>query len=281
MKVINRINNNVVLVRNRGKKMIVTGKGVGFKVYPGDTVNEQFVEQKFILKEDGDTDYYVKMLQEISAETLGLSKKIVEIAEEELNKELSGNLIFALADHISFAIERIQEGVEAEHPLAWEIRQFYPREMKAGIRAVELLREETGINIPDGEAVFITMHFVNAVGGLSEQYDASELTEMMVHIVAMIEAYCGCSIDQTSAVFSRFITHLRYYLIRHLNFEIDNSMNEDLLELVREKCPKASKCAEMVTEYFDRECHTQSTPSERLYLTLHINRLITKKGDER
>ena len=82
MKVINRINNNVVLVRNRGKKMIVTGKGVGFKVYPGDTVNEQFVEQKFILQEDCDTDYYVKMLQEISAETLGLSKKIVEIAEE-------------------------------------------------------------------------------------------------------------------------------------------------------------------------------------------------------
>ena len=33
MEVINRINNNVVLVHDGKNRMIVTGKGIGFKVF--------------------------------------------------------------------------------------------------------------------------------------------------------------------------------------------------------------------------------------------------------
>ena len=43
MNVVKRINNNVVLVTEAGVKMIVTGKGIGFKTYPGDEVNRDFI----------------------------------------------------------------------------------------------------------------------------------------------------------------------------------------------------------------------------------------------
>ena len=54
MRVINRINNNVVLVKDGTQKKIVTGKGLGFKVYPGDSINERLIEQRFILQENSD-----------------------------------------------------------------------------------------------------------------------------------------------------------------------------------------------------------------------------------
>lgn len=274
MKVINRINNNVVLVKKDNKKMIVTGKGLGFKVIPNDIVNERMVEQTFILQENYSDDYYSTLLKEIPFEILEVSKEIVELASRELQKEFSTNLIFTLADHITFAISRMDQQMAIDHPLALEIKNFYALEMEVGKKAVDLIEKKLGVVMVNGEILFITMHLVNASGGLTSSYDVAELTDIMVHILGIIEHLFSITIDQETVTFSRFITHLRYYLIRQLHFEIDNSINDELLELVQEKYPKAYACANTVTDYLDTRYNTKSVDSEKLYLTLHINRLL-------
>ena len=277
MRVINRINNNVVLVKDGAQKKIVTGKGLGFKVYPGDTINERLIEQRFILQENSDEDYYVKMLKNIPLEQIKVCEKIVRKGREQLGKPLSDNLIFALADHLNFALDRSSKNMLIDHPLANEIKQFYPNEMEIGKYAIQLIEEEMHIQLPKGEAVFMTMHIVNAVGGLSDTYDVGELTEVMSKIISFIEDYFQCTIDQDSTSFSRFITHLRYYLIRQLKFEIDDSINDELLDIVKEKYPEAYHCAEQIANHLDHLYHSKSADSEKLYLTLHINRLLNKK----
>lgn len=276
MRVINRINNNVVLVKDGRQKMIVTGKGLGFKVYPGDEIREQAIEQRFVLQEDKDEEYYIKMLKKLPLELIGVCEKIVCKSRELLGKQLSDTLVFTLADHVNFTMERMEKNMLIDHPLANEIKQFYPKELEAGKYALALMKEELQIALPAGEAVFITMHIVNASGGLSDTYDVGELTEMMVNIVAFIETYFECEIDQDSSAFSRFITHLRYYLIRQLNFELDDSINEELLEIVKEKYPKAYACAEQIAHQLEENYHSETVDSEKLYLTLHINRLLMK-----
>lgn len=277
MRVINRINNNVVLVKDGSQKKIVTGKGLGFKVYPGDAINERLIEQRFILQENSDEDYYVKMLKNIPLEQIKVCEKIVKKGREQLGKPLSDNLIFSLADHLNFALDRSSKNMLIDHPLANEIKQFYPNEMEIGRYALQLIEEEMHIKLPKGEAVFMTMHIVNAAGGLSDAYDVGELTEMMSKIIAFIENYFQCTIDQDSTSFSRFITHLRYYLIRQLKFEIDDSINEELLDIVKEKYPEAYHCAEQIADHLDHLYRSKSADSEKLYLTLHINRLLNKK----
>ena len=277
MRVINRINNNVVLVKEGSQKKIVTGKGLGFKVYPGDCINEHLIEQRFILQENSDEDYYVKMLKNIPLEQIKICEKIVEEGRKLLGKPLSDNLIFSLADHLNFALDRSSKNMLIDHPLANEIKQFYPNEMEIGRYAVQLIEKEMHIELPKGEAVFITMHIVNAVGGLSDTYDVGELTEMMSKIITFIEEYFQCTIDQDSTSFSRFITHLRYYLIRQLKFEIDDSINDELLDIVKEKYPEAYHCAEEIANHLDHLYQSKSADSEKLYLTLHINRLLNKK----
>lgn len=277
MKVINRINNNVVLVKDGTQKMIVTGKGLGFQVYPGNDVKEQLIEQRFILQETNDDTYYINLLKELPVETLAICEEIIVKASEILGKPISGNLMFALADHLKFTMERMQKQMLIDHPLANEIKQFYPKEMEVGRYALKLMQERMHIQLPDGEAVFLTMHIVNALGGLSEAYDVAQLTDVMSEIVTYIETYFQCTIDQSSTSFSRFITHLRYYLIRQLNFEIEESINDELLEIVQEKYPKAYACAQSIADQMDVRYHNASADSEKLYLTLHINRLLKMK----
>lgn len=277
MKVINRINNNVVLVKDGTQKMIVTGKGLGFQVYPGNDVKEQLIEQRFILQETNDDTYYINLLKELPVETLAICEEIIVKASEILGKPISGNLMFALADHLKFTMERMQKQMLIDHPLANEIKQFYPKEMEVGRYALKLIQERMHIQLPDGEAVFLTMHIVNALGGLSEAYDVAQLTDVMAEIVTYIETYFQCTIDQNSTSFSRFITHLRYYLIRQLNFEIEESINDELLEIVQEKYPQAYACAQSIADQMDARYHNTSADSEKLYLTLHINRLLKMK----
>lgn len=277
MKVINRINNNVVLVKDGTQKMIVTGKGLGFQVYPGNDVKEHLIEQRFILQETNDDTYYINLLKELPVETLTICEEIIIKASEMLGKPISGNLMFALADHLKFTMERMQKQMLIDHPLANEIKQFYPKEMEVGRYALKLMQERMHIQLPDGEAVFLTMHIVNALGGLSEAYDVAQLTDVMAEIVTYIETYFQCTIDQNSTSFSRFITHLRYYLIRQLNFEIEESINDELLEIVQEKYPKAYACAQSIADQMDARYHNTSADSEKLYLTLHINRLLKMK----
>lgn len=277
MKVINRINNNVVLVKDGTQKMIVTGKGLGFQVYPGNDVKEQLIEQRFILQETNDDTYYINLLKELPVETLAICEEIIVKASEILGKPISGNLMFALADHLKFTMERMQKQMLIDHPLANEIKQFYPKEMEVGRYALKLIQERMHIQLPDGEAVFLTMHIVNALGGLSEAYDVAQLTDVMAEIVTYIETYFQCTIDQNSTSFSRFITHLRYYLIRQLNFEIEESINDELLEIIQEKYPQAYACAQSIADQMDARYHNTSADSEKLYLTLHINRLLKMK----
>lgn len=277
MKVINRINNNVVLVHDDKNKMIVTGRGLGFKVYPGDEINEKFIEQRFILQDNTNDNYYIQLLKEIPMEYLAISKKIVELAEQQLNYHFSLNLILSLADHLYFAVERYQKGMSITHPLSWEIKQFFTKEMAFASNALDIFNNELKVEIPEEEAVFIAMHIINSTGGLGSQYNVEDLTDMMIQIIQIIENEMDVQIDQKTASFSRFITHLRYYLIRQLNFEIDNSINEELMELVEEKYPHASKCARLIQEYLQNKYGNETSESETLYLTLHINRLINKE----
>lgn len=284
MRVIKRINNNVVLVSQGGVKMIVVGRGLGFKAYPGNLVNEDFVEQRFVLTDDDNEAYFVKLLRETSPKLLSLAKRIVDEAEVDLAHALPAKLVFPLADHIAFTLKRLQQGLAIDHPMAWEIRLLYPAEYRAGEHALELLRSATTLTVPDAEAAFFAMHFVNALGGLSSNYDAQDLAETMLGVVDVIERHFRQPVNQQTRAFSRFVVHLRYCLLSRLVPEEvpreRESAHEELYELVREAYPDAFACAQEVSDYLSAQNLGSSTKNDVLYLTLHINRLMAGQKED-
>lgn len=288
MHVIKRINNNVVLVAEGGTRMIVIGKGLGFKVHPGDMVDGRLVEQRYVLQKGDNEAYYVELLRETSPELLSLSRNVVALAEARLEAELPANLVFTLADHIGFTAERLRRGLAISHPLAWEIRQFYPAEHQAGLDALGLIERSLGIRVPEAEAAFLAMHFVNALGSLGGRFDAADLASAMVEVVSIVEAHYKRPVDQASISFSRFIAHLRYCLARRLTQEPadEDAANGELAAIVAQKYPEAHACARKIIAYLEQaqpasaEQTNVGSQNELLYLTLHVNRLAaSQQGD--
>ncbi|MGY3777962.1 PRD domain-containing protein [Isobaculum melis] len=275
MLVEQRINNNVVLANENGEKLIVMGKGIGFKVYPKDLVKKNLIEQTFIPKPDSDFRYMVEMLKGIPMDELSVSKQIVDQAEKLLATKLSPNLVVTLSDHIHFSLQRFADNIHLIHPLEWEIMQYYQKEMKVAEEALATINLQLKTNLPPSEISFLTMHFVNAQLDFSEKYESGEMTEMIMQIVKIIMYHFQITINQQTNTFARFVTHLRYYLIRQLKQEHDqNKLDSELIQIVKMKYPAEYRCAEKIADYLEKNYQSHSTENELVYLSLHINRLV-------
>ena len=100
MKLLRKINNNAAVAQdNRGREMVVLGRGVGFHSMPYELTDLSVVYRTFY---DVDPQYY-EILSNLPEDALLAAADITEQSEITLRTELNPNLPFTLADHIAFA----------------------------------------------------------------------------------------------------------------------------------------------------------------------------------
>jgi beta-glucoside operon transcriptional antiterminator len=273
--VLKRINNNVVLAEQNGKKTIVMGNGIGFKVYPYDLIDEKRIEQTFVPQMESEVSYWADILKEIPLKVLAVSQKVLEIARMRLGKTLSQNLIVTLSDHIVFSMKRLEEGIILNHPLSWEIKQYYSKELEIAEEVLKLINHDLGIHLTEEEAPFLAMHFVNAQMNYTDGVGSEDVIEVIQQSVNIIKYHYQIEIDQSMTSFARFVSHLRYYIIRQLKKEQSvNPLDSELIKVVQSKYSKEYSCAIKIANYLEKNYQTQSNENELVYLSLHINRLV-------
>ena len=134
------------------------GKGIGFPPVPYELNDLSKIERTFY-----DVDpKYLSMIAELSQPIVMACADIADQAGIELECLLNPNLPFTLADHVQFAVERLKKGVNLTTPIAYDIRHLYPKETAMADTALQMLREQAGLDLPDNEAINIAMHFINA-----------------------------------------------------------------------------------------------------------------------
>ena len=159
MKLLRKINNNAAVAQdNRGREMVVLGRGVGFHPMPYELTDLSVVYRTFY---DVDPQYY-EILSNLPEDALLAAADITEQSEITLHTELNPNLPFTLADHIAFAQQREKQGIRMAAPLHYDVQHLYPREYELGLRALETVRLRTSSSLPRAEAVSIALHIVNA-----------------------------------------------------------------------------------------------------------------------
>ena len=102
MKIKRNINNNVSLcLDSKGNEVVVFGKGIGF-IKQGEDVPLDKIERTFYNL----SDHYISMLNDISTTALAISDIVLNYAVDMGICEFNSSLLFSLADHIDYAIER-------------------------------------------------------------------------------------------------------------------------------------------------------------------------------
>ena len=271
MKVIKCINNNVALcLDSTGKEVVVFGKGVGYKKPPYE-IDQTLIERVYY----DVNDTYISLINKLPSEVLEVSLMIVNRAKEMIDNIQNSNVVFMLADHINFAIERIQK-LNISLPIAYDIEQLFEKEYEIGEYGLKIIKEKLGVDLPKDEAVYIALHIINAEGQAfnKKQIDDNKLIEDVLNIV---EKAFDIKIDRKNVNCSRFVSHLHYLLKQDKSKQLVNSSNDKLFKTVKNEYPNAYECALKIGNYLKEEINSSLTDEEILYLMLHINRLCTRE----
>lgn len=278
MKVIKKINNNIALcLDDNQRELIAIGTGIGFKTCPYELEDLDVIQRTFY---DVDSMYY-DLIREINVEVLEVSARIVDYARTKIDSELSPNVVFTLADHINFAIERFKKNINIQTPLYNDIQHLYEVEYELGEKAVKVIQNKLNVRLPKGEASNIAMHFVNAECGAPLSHTMPNSEEIIADITEIIGSDFQIHIDKNSFNYSRFISHVMYLLKRQEKNSSISTENKKMFEYVKEQYPKTYDCVKHIKEYLNTELQWDLKDEDLLYLMLHINRLCAREDCHR
>ena len=274
--IVKSLNNNLVLAQDEQRKeYVLFGTGIGFKKKKGDLIEESLITKIF---HGEDYQNISALVDSISPDVLSVTENIVDEGEKYLGKKLNTSLLISLADHIQSAINRQNEGIEIiGSSLQWEIPFLYIKESKIGKKALEVIATKLGVDLPEMEAAFIALHFVNAQDGIQSMDETMLITEITKSMVKTIQSLFDVVLNKESMNYSRFVTHIRYFMNRQIRQEEMIANPDDKLYLIiQEQYPKSYACGLMIREMLKKEYQLVINDDEMIYLIIHIQRVVSE-----
>lgn len=273
--IINRvINNNVISVLDKNdNEQVIMGSGVGFQKKSGDPIEESRIEKIFSLDNKELSNQFQTLLREIPIETMKVVEEIIQYAKNRYDKKLNDIIYVALTDHVNFAIERQRENQSVKNGLLWETKKLYKNEYAIGLKAIEMIDDWLDVRLPEDEAGFIAMHIVNAElnEGLS---DINQITEIIQNVLNIVRYHFNVDFDEDSLNYFRFLTHLKFFAQRLLSSTYLEEQDDFLYSAIKLKYPESFECTTKISSFIKRKYGYTLPSEEKLYLTIHIERVI-------
>lgn len=271
------LNNNVIFSKNQeGQDIILTGLGLGFQKRKGDPVETGKIERIFTLDEEATGSRLSELLKQIPIDYFYLADQIKQHAEKRLGKELNQNIYVTLCDHMYYAVERFRQGLLFQNQLMWEIRRFYPEEYKTALEAIEMMNSTLDLKLPEDEASFIALHIINAELNSTEIQSVIDMTKLIKGICNIVQYEFKMDFDESSFSYTRFILHLKFFSQRLMMKEAPVEEASFLYGQVRENMPESFGCSRKIASYIQKSYNYTITKSEQVYLTIHIQRLLSE-----
>lgn len=272
MKIIESINNNFArAIDGQGNMLIVAGKGVGFGKLPKTINDYSIIDRTYYDVEE----VYISMIKDIPEEVILISGSIVDKARNTIENPINSNIVFTLADHINFCIQRHKKSMDLKLPIINDIEHLFRKEMEVGKFGVRLINKNMNLNLPNTEAAYIALHLINA----EEDQKKTEAADYVLidKIVSTIEKCYDIKIDRSHFNYSRFVTHIHYLLKRGKSNQFMKTENSKLYEVIKNEYEKSFKCSEIISNYLKENFDLILNEEEKLYLMLHINRLCDRE----
>lgn len=271
------LNNSVVIAINENDEhFLVFGKAVGYKKKQDDIFTDADVEKRYLLDER-ELSSLNNMSSSLPPDVISICEIVVALAHEKLNCELNSHLLLGLADHVDFAIQRMNENIIITSPLDYEIRRLYKKEYAVAKEAWTLINERLNIHLPKEEITMISLHLLNSEIGNNEITDSMTVVKISNDILNIINYHFQVVLDEDSAYVNRFIIHIRYLVLKYLNHELtEEKQFDDIYEVVINRNSRATSCLVKIMNYFAKEYGWVLTENDQIYILMHILRLINE-----
>ena len=270
------LNNNVVVSIDpkTKKEVILMGSGIAFNKKPGQQIDEKKIEKTFVVDDENLGNKIKKLINQIPEGIFEITDEIITHAIVELNTVLDKQIYVSLADHIAFAVKRFRSGIIIKNELLNEVRRVHKAEFKVSLWAVDYINEKLGIELPEDEAGFIALHFVNA-GYRETTMKSITSTKIIKDVLNIIKYNFAIELDEDDLNYDRLLTHLKYFAKRIVNNNQSNSTDSGFIKMISTTYPEAYECAVKIGDYILKNNDYYVNDDEIVYLTMHIQRVIT------
>lgn len=280
MKIVKVLNNNVIIALNEeDEEVILMGNGLGFQMKPTSTICTEKIEKVFKLENKVEKEQIEKLFSEISEDVIAVSYEVIHYAKKDLEKDLKESAFITLADHLHSAIQRNRNGIQVKNFLLWDVKRFFPDELKIGQKAIDIVNKQLNTTLSEDEAGFIALHITNASLDNGHE-DAVSLTQLIEEVLTVIKYTLRINFSENDIYFQRFITHLKFFsqrILSNQNQEAeDNQVQNGLFELVTKQYPEAFEVTKKVSEYLKTRRNYTISKDEQVYIMIHLARIIDK-----
>jgi len=282
MKVSQILNNNVVLVKRGGNDVIVVSKGIGVRKKKGQEVKYNEIEKLYILDSYDLLDHFSYLLARSDSEDIILVQNIISYGEEKLGLKLNDSLALTLLDHLSAVFKRAKKGYFIKSPLIWDIKRFYPQYYEVGLGALQIIRNQKGVDLPDDEAVALALHFINVQEVRGNEVSGVKEVRTISDIISIIELHFKLKLDENSINYMRLFTHLQCFVQRICEGQF-HEVNEDSIDLykqVSKSYPSEFQCVQKIKVYIKSQFDNDISIEEEIYLMIHIHRVTERMEDK-
>lgn len=256
------------------QECLIMGKGVAFGKKVGQTVSITGDARVYSLKELTDRGEAKEIIKSVSPLCLELANEVLNQAEEEFGK-VDRSIIFTMADHLDFAVRRIQNGEQISNPLTDDIRIMFYKEYKVAGCIRDLLKEKLGIRIDEHEIGYIALH-VHAAIVDENVSQAMEIARTVRECICMVEEETGKSIDVMSLSYNRLMNHVRYMVARAIHGE---KLKMSLNDYMSVKFPGPYMTAEKICRKMEKSLKLPIPDIEIGYLAMHLERMMDREEE--
>lgn len=269
------LNNNVMIANHPAfGEVILIGKGIGFNRKKGDLIEEGQAEKMFVLKDERERANYIKLLPFVENDLHEAIISSIELIKKRAASQLNEHIHVALTDHLMFAANRIANGLDFKNPFLVETKTLYPTEFQIAKEVVQLLKDKSGIEFPDGEIGFIALHIHSAVMNRNLS-DVNRHSQLVTKLVQMIEENLEVEIDKEGIDYTRLVRHIRFTIERVNNGETVEEP-EKFATLLKEEYPVCYNLSWKLIKVMQQTLKKQVCDAEAVYLTMHLQRLQKK-----
>ena len=256
------------------QECLIMGKGVAFGKKVGQTVSITGDARVYSLKELTDRGEAREIIKSVSPLCLELANEVLNQAEKEFGK-VDRSILFTMADHLDFAVRRIQNGEQISNPLTDDIRIMFYKEYKVAGCIRDLLKEKLGIRIDEHEIGYIALH-VHAAIVDENVSQAMEIARTVRECICMVEEETGKSIDVMSLSYNRLMNHVRYMVARAIHGE---KLKMSLNDYMSVKFPGPYMTAERICRKMEKSLKLPIPDIEIGYLAMHLERMMDREEE--
>ena len=269
-------NTLIAISMENNQEYLLIGKGIGF----GKKVSERFEIPENIectvysLHEQTERGKAMDLIKGIEPVYLEIAGKVLAKSEEVFGK-IDKRILFPMADHIAFAVQRIRANEQISNPLTDDIRTLFHMEYKTAECVKDILWEMLQVEIDEHEIGYIALHIHSAIE--DENVALSMQIAMAVReCIRMIEEETGQTIDVMSLSYNRLMNHIRYMVARAIKGE---KLKLNMNDYMSVKFPKSFWMATEVCKQLEKQLH-RTSPLDEVeigYLAMHIERVLMDK----